>query len=269
MSTEIACTIIIICLFFFSAFFSAAETAITSLGNLKVKHLMESKGRPYAVFGLWLNYPGRVLTTILVFNNVVNILASAVATQLATRYFSSGAIGIATGSTTLLVLVFGEIVPKSFAKAFSEKIAFVAMRVIYLLYFFCFPVVRALSWFADTLIKIVSKGKVNDLHITEEEIEFMVSEGEKAGVLQGVKKDIIEGAFDFDETKVKEIMTPRTSITSFRHDAPLSEISELIIRTGHSRLPVYQENIDRIGGIVLAKDLLKLRFGPHRKLTMP
>ena len=114
--------IILICLFF-SAFFSSAETAITSLGAMKVKHLIKQLGKSAISLQLWLSHPGRVITTILLFNNVVNILASSVTTQLVYQYSQSQAVGIATGITTFWVLIFGEIIPKSFAKAHAEKVA--------------------------------------------------------------------------------------------------------------------------------------------------
>ena len=136
-----------------SAFFSASETAITSINHLKAKHLLEQKGEKVSQLKLWLEYPSRVLTTILIFNNLANILASVLATELTTKYFESQAVGIATGSITLLVLVFGEIIPKSFARANSESIALVSMSVINVIYRLFYPVIYAFSEFAKIIIK--------------------------------------------------------------------------------------------------------------------
>ena len=256
IQTEATELSIIFCCLILSAFFSSSETAITSLGTLKVKHLIDSQGKATAHLKIWLSHPGRVITTILVFNNIVNILASSITTHITTRYLASGAIGLATGITTFLVLVFGEIIPKSFAKTHSERIGILSMKVILVVYYLTYPVIIILSDFADFVIKLISGGKKKTPLITEEEIEFMVSEGEKAGVIEDIKKEIIEGAFDFDETKVREIMTPRTDLTACSESSSLSELLETIKRTGHSRIPIYQENIDHIIGIVLAKDLL-------------
>lgn len=239
-----------------SAFFSASETAITSLGLLKTKHMLDRLGRSVRHLELWAEHPGRVLTTVLLFNNIVNILASSVVTQMATRYFASGAIGIATGVTTFLVLLFGEIIPKSFAKAHSEKLAVISMRVIVVVYYLSYPLVVLLSSFANRVVMFFSKGTKTFPLITEEEIEFMVSEGEKAGVIKDIKKEIIEGAFEFDETKVKEIMTPRTDLIALRAEATIGSAIEETLKTGYSRLPVYKDTVDRIVGIVIAKDLL-------------
>ena len=132
-----------------SAFFSASETAITSLGALKARHLLDKEGKAVSQLKLWLQYPSRVLTTILIFNNLFNILASAITTQLATYYFKSQAVGMATGIITLLVLIFGEIIPKSFARANSEKLAIFSMVVISFIYRLFFPIVWLFSELAN------------------------------------------------------------------------------------------------------------------------
>lgn len=247
--------LILICLLL-SAFFSSAETAITSLGTLKVKHLLDSQPKRAASLKIWLTQPSRIISTILLFNNVVNILASSLTTKLTFKYFESGAVGIATGVTTFWVLVFGEIVPKSFAKSRAEPTAIFSMKFIIIVYYLTYPIVKVLSDFAEIMIRLVSKGKKSAPLITEEEIEFIVSEGEKAGVIEDIKKDIIEGAFDFDETKVREIMTPRTDLTALEVETPFAEILDQVIQTGHSRIPIFRDNIDHIVGLVLAKDLL-------------
>ena len=254
--TELNDLVIIALCLVSSAFFSASETAITSLGFLKTKHMIDRLGKGVSHLKLWMDHPGRVLTTVLLFNNVVNILASSLITQMSTRYFENGAVGIATGITTFLVLFFGEIIPKSFAKANAEKLAVFAMRFIIVIYFISYPVVFLLATFADTVVSFFSKGTKTSPLITEEEIEFMVSEGEKAGVIKDIKKDIIEGAFDFDETKVKEIMTPRTDLIALNVKDTIGSAIEETLKSGYSRIPVYKESVDHIVGVVIAKDLL-------------
>lgn len=252
-------TIIGLCLVL-SAFFSAAETAITSLGTLKAKHLLKTRKRSAQPLKLWITHPGRVLTTILFFNNIVNILASAITTAISIKYFGSQAIGIATGVVTFLVLVFGEIVPKSFAKAYSEVFALFSMRFIVIAYYLGYPFIVGLSSIADWMIRHISRGDSGPPLITEEEIEFIVSEGEKAGVIEDIKKEIIEGAFDFDETTVKEIMTARTDLVALEKGTSFDEVLRVIIKSGHSRIPIFDGHIDQIVGIVLAKDLLVYSF---------
>ena len=250
------------------SFFFSSETAITSLGTLKTKHLLDSLGRKGSSLKYWLSHPGRILTTILIYNNVVNILASSVTTYLTAKYFESGAIGIATGITTFLVLVFGEIIPKSFAKTHAEKLAVISIRLVVIAYYISYPIVVTLSGFADKVVSFFSNNKYKSPLITEEEIEFMVSEGERAGVIKDLKKEIIEGAFDFDETTVKEIMTPRTSLVAFSSETDIKTAIKEAIKTGYSRIPVYKENIDQIVGVVITKDLLNYAYQKKENLLV-
>lgn len=259
--TSIYYVMIAVCIVM-SAFFSFSETAITSLGTLKAKHLLNSSKRYKPYLKLWLSHPGRLLTTILIFNNVVNILASSLATQLAYSYSSNNAISLATGLITFLILVFGEIIPKSFAKAHAEKVAVVCLQITYFVYYLSYPLVRLLSDFAEILIKKFSRGKMTIPLITEDELEFMLSEGKKAGVFGDIKKNIIEGAFDFDETLVKEIMTPRMDITAFEANTPFQDMIDVVMKTGYSRIPVYKNQIDHVIGMVLVKDLLRYIGSP-------
>lgn len=257
-STELANLVIIGFCLLLSAFFSSSETAITSISQLKAKHLLDSRGNQVKQLEFWLNQPDRVLTTLLIFNNLVNIFASAVATDMAVRYFESNAVGIATGAITFLVLVFGEIVPKSFARANSEPLALISLKVIYFLYRLFFPIVVMLASVARWIIGALgSNQKLQAPSITEDELEFLINEGEQTGVLHDIKKTMISGVFDFDETKVSEIMTPRPDVMAIERNAPISEAVGLTIQSGHSRIPVYGDRIDNVVGIVLAKDLLR------------
>lgn len=241
-----------------SAFFSCAETAITSLGVLKVKHLLNSRSKKAAALRFWLNHPARVLTTLLFYNTMVNILASAVTTQLVEKYTESGAVGIATGITTSLILIFGEVIPKSFGKAHAIPIGIFSIKIINYAYYLIYPIIRLLSGISDFFVRSVSGGGGKNPLITEEEIQFIINEGGKEGVIEELKKEIIEGAFDFDETTVREIMTPRTALTALETTASFQEILEEVNRSGHSRIPIYGDDIDHIVGVVLAKDLLQL-----------
>lgn len=245
-----------------SAFFSAAETAITSLGILKAKHLLDVGGKSAAHLKFWIAHPGRVLATILIYNTGVNILASSIVTELAYERFQNSAVGVATGITTFLVLVFGEVIPKSFAKAYYERLALGFLKVIIFIYYLSYIIIRPLSGFADWVIRFASGGRLHTPLITEEELEFIVNEGEKAGVIGDIKKNIIDGAFDFDETKVREIMTPRTDIKAFSIDTPVAEMMDRAVDTGYSRFPVYRNHVDHMVGMVLVKDLLAQTVSP-------
>jgi len=254
--------ILIFCVFC-SAFFSAAETAITSLGELKAKHMVDTLSESVAkpiVF--WIEHPGRVLTTILIFNNAVNILASAIVTKMAINYSSNFGVGIATGVTTFVILIFGEVLPKSFAKTHAESLGVFSLRIVQFAFTLIFPIAWALSEFAAMVIRwFGSSDSSLRPTITEEELEFFINEGKSEGVIKDFKKDMISGVFDFDETKVREIMTPRTDIDAIDKNAHYDDVAKQTIRTGHSRIPVYEDSIDNVVGIVFAKDLLRLAIG--------
>jgi CBS domain containing-hemolysin-like protein len=248
-----------------SAFFSSAETAITSLGAQKVKYIIKTKGDAAKSLRLWLTHPGRVLTTILIFNNSVNILASAVMTAMMSRYFTSTVIGISTGVSTFLILVFGEIIPKSFGKSHAESTAVFSMRVIRMLEFLVRPLIKILSGFADGVINAISEDGDKTPPMTEEELEFLLAESKKAGVIEDLKQDIITGAFDFDETRVREIMTPRMDLSAVSTEDTFATVLGLCLESGHSRIPVYRESIDQVVGVILAKDLLREVSTPSAK----
>jgi CBS domain containing-hemolysin-like protein len=242
-----------------SAFFSGTETAITSLGSLKAKHLVDQNGAAKRQLNLWLNHPGRVLTTILIFNNLFHILASAVATDFASRHLQSQAIGIATGVMTLLILFFVEIIPKSFARTHAEQIAVPTLRVIYVIYVLMIPIVWLVSEFAARVVRKLGGVRQENPPITEEELEYLVNVGERAGVLEETKKEMIVGVFEFDETKVREIMTPRPDVKWLSEGSNLSEALVLAVESGMSRIPVCENaSIDNVVGILLVKDLLKV-----------
>ncbi len=253
----------IVCSLILAAGFSGSETAITSLGSLRAKHILEQENKAIRSIGLWLKHPGRVLTTILIYNNLFHILASAVATDLAARHFASQAIGIATGTMTFLILIFVEVIPKSFAKAHAEQLAIPALRMTYGLYLFSFPFAWAFSEFALKVLKLLGPSAKKGPPITEEELEFLVNVGERAGVIEETKKEMIVGVFDFDETKVREIMTPRPDIKWLDINATFQDALALGVETGMSRLPVCDDGggIDHVVGVLLVKDLLKVAHG--------
>jgi putative hemolysin len=248
-----------------SALFSGSETVITGLGSLKAKHMLDLRGEKAKELNLWLQHPSRVLSTILLFNTAVNILASAIATEYANKYFQDRALAVATGFTTLVVLIFAEILPKTIGKIYTEPLALPAMRFVYFWYKITMPIVIGLSSLASTLIEFFGGGKHQPgPQITEEELEFLVNVGEKAGVFEETKQDMISGVFEFDEIKVREIMTPRTDITAIELKTPLREAAKLAYESGHARIPVYDERIDNVVGILLAKDLLQFANNPEK-----
>jgi putative hemolysin len=252
-----------------SALFSGAETAVTCLGTLKAKHILDTRGDQVKVLHLWLNHPSRVLTTVLMFNTAVNVFASVIASDYADRHFADRGIAIATGFTTFVLLIASEIIPKSLGKIYTDTLAVPAMKFIHFWYRLTFPLVMGLSYMAAIIIRAFGGGKqLPGPQITEEELEFLVNVGEKAGVFEATKQDMISGVFEFDEIKVREIMTPRTDMTALELKTPLKEAVKLAYESGHSRIPIYDERIDHVVGILFAKDLLQFAGAPEKLATM-
>ena len=236
---------------------SAAETAVTGLSTLKTKHLINQSTKRHKGLELWLAQPGRVLTALLAFNTLITIFVSALVTEASSRIFNDHSLGIATGFTTLVILIFCEIFPKSLGKTYSEKIALPALNVIRVVYLVFFPIIYALAFFSDKLLVTLSGKDFERPLITEEELEFLVDEGERAGVFEETKKDLISSVFDFDEKKVRDVMTHRVDMVAVDYETNLEEAIKVAAESGHSRIPVYQNSRDEIIGILLAKDLLR------------
>lgn len=251
-----------------AAIFSFVETAIIALGTLKAKHLLDTQGAKVKELNLWLNNPSRVLTTILLFNTSVSVVASALATEYALRHFDNKALAIAAGFTTFVVLIFCEMIPKTLGKIYSDRLAVPAMKFVYFVYLVTFPLIWVLSTIADATVRILGGGKLASTPpITEEELEFLVNVGEKAGVFESTKQDMISGVFQFDEIKVREIMTPRTDMIAIEARSPLKDAIKLAYESGHARIPVFDDRIDNVVGILLAKDLLQFAIHPERQAS--
>lgn len=242
----------------FSGFFSSSETALTSLSELKVKHLLQEKGEKAKDLELWLLHPNKVLNTILIGNNIVNILGSVVAAEVSNKIFGSSAIAIATGVMTFLVLIFGEIAPKTFAKHNAESLALFIIKILKIFYFFFYPISFVLNKLVKIIIKL-SGGNVENSgpKITEDELEFLISVGEKEGVLENQKKEMLHNIFEISETTAKEVMVPRTDLVAIKYGTDINEILNILANTEYSRIPIYEGKMDNILGILHVKDLLK------------
>ncbi|MFQ5815388.1 MAG: hemolysin family protein [Candidatus Hydrothermarchaeaceae archaeon] len=244
-------------LLFLSAFFSGSETALVSLNKIRIKRLAEEGNGNAIIVEELLEYPNRLLATVLVGNNVVNIAAAAIATSMAISTFHSWGVGIATGVMTLLVLVFGEMTPKSLAATNAERISLMVARPISLLVKVFYPLVKVLVTITKPLIRLLG-GDIR-LHrlFTAEEFKIMVEVGEKEGVIEEEEKEMIHGIIEFGETEAKEVMAPRIDIVGVESTSAIGEANDLVLKSGYSKIPVYEDSIDNIIGILHAKDLLK------------
>jgi CBS domain containing-hemolysin-like protein len=246
-----------------SAFFSASETALISLSKSKVDELVEKKTKNSRLLKKLKSNPHKVLITLLIGNNVVNTAASAYAAVMFTGIFGDAGIGIATGVMTFILLVFGEITPKSFAYHHAVEISTLVVKLVYLLEILLFPIV----WFFEQFTKIISSSKKGHT-VTEGELVAMLKIGTEEGSIEKQEKELIENVLEFSDIQVEAVMTPRVAIEALDSEMTIQEAVKFSIKHSHTRLPVYDGNIDKIIGILAVKDLLKYfdKYSVKRKI---
>lgn len=249
--------IVLIILLVLSGIFSAAETGLMSLSKIRIRHMVDENIKGAELVKKLVENPNKLLSAILVGNNVANIAASAIATSIAIDFFGDTGVGIATGIMTLLVLIFGEITPKSMAAKNSEKVSLKVARFISVITKLLGPIITILMYITNLIIGIFG-GKVDkdQPFITEEELRTMVDVSHEEGVLEGEEKEMIYNVFEFGDSQVKDIMVPRTDIVSIDIDSSYEEVINIFKEEHFSRIPVYQESIDNIVGTLYVKDLL-------------
>ncbi len=252
-----------------SAFFSASETAVFSANKMRIRHMAEEGERKAILTRSLLEQPSRLISTILVGNNIVNIAATALATSIAIGIFGDAGTGIATGVMTLLVLVFGEITPKTFAAKRAEFVALRVSRAIGLFGKLFYPVVLILNFITGIIVKLLGGSYPERSIVTEEEIRMLVGVGQEEGLLDEDEKEMIESIFEFDDTVVREVMVPRIDIIAADEKEDIEYVINLVVAVGHSRIPVYGQTIDNIVGVIYVKDLLQplLERGEEREIA--
>ena len=249
----------------FSAFFSASETAFSSLNQIRLKSRAEDGDSSAArVLNMAEQYD-KLLSTILIGNNIVNIAAASIGTILFTQML--GAERGATVSTivlTIIVLIFGEVTPKSLAKEMPEKVATAVSPFLVLLMALMTPLTWLFTQWKKLLGHFVHSGEADT--ITEGELMTMVSEAENDGELTDRESELIRSAIEFDDVEVEEILTPRVDVVAVEDDIPLEELAQTFAESGYSRLPVYHGTIDNIIGVVHEKDFYIARLKKATKI---
>ncbi|MFC4781789.1 HlyC/CorC family transporter [Eubacterium multiforme] len=251
--------ILLIILLILSAFFSMSETALMSLSKIRIRHMVEEGVKGAKLVEKLIEDPNKLLGAILIGNNIVNIGASSLATSLAVKMSggSEGAVVIATGVMTVLVLIFGEITPKSIAKQKSEAVSLKVSKPIKLCVFIFKPFVTIFTIISSVFIKIFGGDpKAAEPFITEEELKTMVGVSEEEGVLEDVEKEMIFNVFDFADLQVKDVMVQRVDVTAIEINDGYDELLKVIKEEQFSRIPVYDDTIDDIVGILNVKDLI-------------
>lgn len=258
MTTEVQDVAIFVSGVLLSAFFSGSEAALISIPTKRVKQLIEEGGSKAKALRFLSEKSNEILTTILIGNNFVNIFVSALATTIAQKHFASDAISYAVGFTTLMILIFGEIIPKTFARNHAERLALPMIRILQLCYFILFPAVWV---FMKVIIAVLGKNaQLNERMVTKDDIEFMVNEAEKEKSIDSKQIDLLNSILEFPTIKVKDIMVPRNQVHAIKKDSSFNEIMELVKEVAHSRYPVYDEDIDSTIGFLHIKDLSVFKF---------
>ena len=240
----------------FSAFFSASETALSSVNRIRMKNKADDGDKKaQRVLGLSDDYD-RTLSAILIGNNVVNLTASSISTVIATSLLGQQGAAVATAVITVLVLVFGEILPKSFAKDHAERVSMAMGGPLYIVKTLLAPLV----WVFVQIKRLFTGRRSSELNVqpsvTEEELKTIIDTVGEEGVLDRQETDIIQSAIEFDNTTVQDILVPRVDMAAAALDAPPEEIIRLCVEGGYSRIPVYEGTIDNVVGVLYAKDLL-------------
>ncbi|MCD6442794.1 MAG: HlyC/CorC family transporter [Thermotogae bacterium] len=255
----------LIFLIYLSAFFSGSETALTSMGKLKLKEMLEkSKSKDKKEIAKEaLHRPNRLLTTILICNNLVNILASSIATVLVMdilpRESKGVAVATATGVMTFLILIFGEITPKIYAKENAEKVFERSTKLVDAMATILKPILWILMGISNIMVKALGGVKMSEApFITEDELVFVVEIGKKEGILEKEEGEFLSRILDMKNTDVREIMVPRVDMVCIEDERNLLDLIELIKDEQFSRIPVYHETVDNIVGICYAKDVLSV-----------
>ncbi len=247
--------IIVICIIL-SAFFSCTETAFSCANRIRLKSYADN-GNKRAVTALWVtdNFD-KVITAILIGNNVVNLGCSSIATVLCMNLFGNSGAAIATGATTLLVLTFGEIIPKCFGKEVSDNIAIYTAGIMKFLVYALLPFVYLFTALKSMVLKLAHIKK-DQPSVTEDELKYIIDSIEEEGILEEQEKDLVQSALDFDEKTALEILTPRVDVVLIDAEDDADTIKEIIFKERYSRIPVYEGSIDNIIGILQTRDYLE------------
>ena len=257
-SAQIMNIISLIILLILSSLFSCSETAFLSVSKIKIRTLAEEGNKKAKLVESLLDNQDRLLSAILVGNNLVNIGASSLTTATIMAIFGDGAqtVAIATGVVTLCILIFGEITPKSLATQNADKLVFALAPFIRFVCIITKPVVFVLNIITGFIIKLLGGNQEHGPSLTEEELKTIVTVGHEEGVLEKEEKEMIHNVFEFGETEIKEIMTPRIHVESLPEDCTYDELMNVYHDAQYSRYPIHDESFDEIIGVLNMKDLL-------------
>ncbi len=268
-TTGVIQLLILLVLLILSGFFSSAETALTCANKVRIRSLADEGNKRALRVQIILESYSKVLSTILIGNNIVNIGASSLATTLTIRLFGNRFVGICTGILTFLVLIFGEIVPKTWAGSHADRIALAYSGIIHILMTLLTPVIWIVDNIAQGIIRLFHLGaKPGEGNITQEELRTYVDVSHEEGVIESGERKFIHNVFDFSDSTAAEIMIPRINMTSLSSDSTYEEIFTQFKKTMYTRIPVYEDdNPDNIIGFVHMKDFILTKDSPRFKVN--
>ncbi len=255
--SDIALLCVLLILLMLSAFFSSAETSLTTINKMRLRMLMEDGNKNAAVLDKILNNSRKMLSTVLIGNNIVNIAASSIATIFTQRIFSDWFVSIGVGILTLLIIIFGEIIPKTIANMHAESMALAYAKPIHMLMTLLTPVIFILNLFSTFILKLFRvKVNLNSKSITEDELRTIMDVSQEEGIIEEDEMDMINNVFDFGDTCAKDIMIPKVDMTMIPVDISYNQLLEVIKEDKFTRMPVYKDDSDNVIGILNIKDML-------------
>jgi len=268
-TSDVAQLIIIIVLIFLSGFFSSAETAFSTLNRVRMRNLEEEGSKKAARVNKILESYSKMLSAILIGNNIVNLTASSLTTAFVIGVCGNAYIGLGTGILTIVVLLGGEIIPKTWANLNSEKLALAYSSVIYALMKVMTPVIFIVDLLSKGILKLlhVDPNKKNDT-ITESELKTYVDVSHEDGQIESDEREMIYNIFEFSDTCVKDIMIPRTNMVTVNADESINDLIKVFHESMYTRIPVYQEDKDSMIGFVNIKDLFIARISGQKNITL-
>ena len=259
----------------FAALFAFLETAFTALRLFKLKELALSVAKYKNLFESWEKNPQRILITILIANNFAHVLASVLISTMMEYYLGAVGLAIGVGLATIMILVFGEIIPKSFAKTHHEKLFASFLWLINFLYHVEYPLVTLLLRIADTFFSKMGGSHILEKQdvVSEKEIEFLIDYSDEKGIMESEKTEMLQNVFGLGQTFVREIMIPRSDMILFDVKTTLDVAMDTFIKSRYSRIPVYEDDDDNIIGVVHQKDifdlLYKKQMRPLKEIVRP
>jgi CBS domain containing-hemolysin-like protein len=248
-----------------SAFFSSAETAITSLAHGRLRYLVNAHPKKKKGLTHLLEEPNDLITALLVLNNLVNVMASSLMTLVVIQVLPTHSASlqglVATAVMTISLLIFGEITPKNFAKHNAERLTLATINQIYQMTRLLRPIIFVFRNIASGIGKAfgVDLSEMEQIEVSDEQIETLISDGEQSGLLDEADGDMIRRILDFDEMTAEQVMIPRPDVQTIEVDTSIEDVRDIVSKDGHSRFPVYHEDPDNIVGTLYAKDLLSAR----------